>query len=247
MGRGTSSIKGSGSGGARAKNPIDLTEEQAEALRQRYESDFDDATKKSIEKYISNTDFDGERHSLSQTMNYLIAEGVDINNATPEDIQRKTGLLLSNTQIEAMKRTNANLDKAMHPLGQDVILQRGAHQGDLRRIFGIDDYTKLSEQELKDRLVGGTFKNKAVMSTSYNVKANPFLGGGSATGGREVVYNIKASAKTPAVFGAKSQTEIILGKGINWRITNVRYTGEDVMPRKTMKTIPQIQIDIETY
>lgn len=246
MGRGSS--KANGGGGANIpKSPTAITSQEAEQLKEQYESGFDAATKKSVEKYISNTDFDGQQHSLSQVMNHIINEDGNLQTMTREEVNSKFGLNLTKNEFLQLQKTDANIDKAMHPLGKDMILQRGCHEGDLRRLFGIKDYTKMTEAELQEKLVGGTFKNKAVMSTSFNVKANPFLGDGVASGGRELVYNIKAGAKTKAIFGEASQTEVILAKSTKWKVTGVRFTGKTAFPKDKMKHMPQIEIDIETY
>lgn len=245
MGRGSS--KTTGGGGNIPKNAVPLTDEEAQALKDQYESGFDAATQKSVDKYISNTNFDGNQHSLSQVMNHIINEGGDLQTMSREEINSKYGLNLTQNQFLQLQKTDANIDAAMHPIGKDMILQRGCHEGDLKRLFGIKDYTKMTEAELQEKLVGGTFKNRAVMSTSYNVNSNPFLGNGPASGGRELVYNIKAGAKTKGVFGAMNQTEVILGKGQNWRVTGVHFTGKTAFPKDKGKHMPQLQIDIETY
>lgn len=241
MGSGVSPVgdksgKGKGKGkGNLPKAPIVLTDSEADSLKAQYESNFDAATKKSVDKYISNTNFDGDGHSLSQTMNHIINEGGDLQTMSREEVNSKFGLHLTKNEFEQLKRTDANLDAAMHPIGQDCILQRGCHAGEMVRNFGIQDYTKMSEKELQAALVGATFQNSAVMSTSFNVGKNPFLGNGPAAGGREIVYNIKAGANTPMVWGAMNQTEAVLGKGINWRVTGVHFTGKMAVPKSTMQ------------
>lgn len=244
MGRGKS--KGAASGNS-AIGASALTAGEAAKLQEQAESGFDAATRKSVSKYISNTDFDGMGHSMSQTANYIINNGGDLQSMSRTEINSKYGLVLSQTQYAALQKMDANIDAAMHPIGQSVTLQRGAHAGELLRNFGITDYASMSEAELKQKLVGATFKNKAVMSTSYDVIKNPFLGSGPASGGREVVYTIKAGANTKVVFGATSQSELIIGKGTNWRVADVRYTGKQALPKSTMKYTPQVEIVIETY
>ena len=66
------------------------------------------------------------------------------------------------------------------------------------------------------------------------------------SGGREVVYNIKAGANTKMIFGAKAQSEIVLAKGTRFRITGVQYTGNMAYPRNG-SPVKQIQIDLETF
>ena len=251
VGGGSSSVSSGGNSGISTNTPTNvqsLTKAEAQMLKNQYESGFDAATQKSIQKYISADDFT-KGFSLSQTMNYAINQGIDLQdpNLTVQQLNRQLGLNLTQNQFLQLQKTDANIDAAMHPIGQSVNLQRGCHMGDLERNFGIKNYDQMSEQQLQSLLVGATFQNAAVMSTSYDVKGNPFLGSGPASGGREIVYNIKAGAKTPMVWGAMNQNEAVLGKGINWKITGVRFTGKTAFPRTLGKSIPQLELDIETY
>jgi len=86
----------------------------------------------------------------------------------------------------------------------------------------------------------------AYMSTSYNAKNNPFAPGAPGGGGREVVMNVKAAANTQVVFGAKKQSEIVINKGTNMRITGIHYDGTYATPRGK-GTKPRVVIDVETY
>ena len=229
------------------RNAQPLTNAQADALRQQQDSQYDANTTAAVKQYISNTNFDGQGHSLSQTMNYLIDEGVDLQTATPAQINKQYGLNLTSRELASMQYTDSYMSVATHPLGQDVVLQRGAHDDVLRNAFGISDYSKMSESQLQGALVGQTFQNTSYMSTSYDITKNPFLGSSSGvSGGREVVYNIKAGANTKALFGAKAQSEIIIDKGTSFKITGVKYTGKTATPRGGSYR-PQIQIDIETF
>ena len=207
---------------------------------------YDANTTAAVKQYISNTNFDGQGHSLSQTMNYLLDEGVDLQNTPLSTINKQYGLNLNQRELASMQYTDSYMAVATHSIGQDVVLQRGAHDDLLKNTFGISDYSKMSESQLKAKLVGQGFQNTSYMSTSYDVTKNPFLGQGSAVaGGREVVYNIKAGANTKMLFGAKAQTEIIIDKGTNFKITDVRYTGKTATPRGGAYK-KQIVIDIET-
>ena len=257
MGRGTSKA-GGGSGGAVLStvaanvpnvptNATVMSDAQADALRKQQDSMYDPNTTAAVKMYISNTNFDGQGHSLSQTMNYLEDNGVDLNNATVRQINSQFGLNLNARDLASMQYTSNIMDVAGHALGQDTQLQRGAHDDMLRNVFNISDYTKMSESQLQSRLVGQKFSTTSNMSTSYDVNKNPFLGSGSGvSGGREVVYNIKAGANTKVLFGAKSRSEVIIGKGTNFQITGVHYTKQTATPRGG-RSKPQIQIDIETF
>ena len=185
---------------------------------------------------------------MSQTMNYLEGNGIDLSSVTDlKALNKQFGLNLSARDMASMQYTSAYMDKAVHPIGKDVVLQRGAHDGMLRTAFNIPDYSQYSESQLQSMLVGQTFTNTSYMSTSYDVSKNPFLSSSSGvSGGREIVYNIKAGANTKMIFGARAQSEIVLAKGTNFRITGVHYTGKTASPR-TGASKKQLQIDIETY
>lgn len=249
MGRGSSKASG-GSGGSASNiptNAVMLTDSDADNLRQQQDSMYDPNTTAAIKMYISNTNFDGQNHSLSQTMNYLLDNGVDLSNADVNAINKQFGLRLSANDIASMQYTDAMMSVAMHNIGKSVQLQRGAHDDMLRNTFGISDYTTMSDAQLKNALVGKTFATTSHMSTSYDVAKNPFLNPNSpVSGGREVIYNIKAGSNTKMLFGAKAQSEIVLNKGTAFKITDVKYTGKTAYPAGG-RSKPQIVIDIETY
>ena len=230
-------------------NATILTNADAQNLRDQQDSMYDANTTAAVKMYISNTDFDGHQHSMSQTMNYLLDNGVDLATADVNAINRRFGLHLTANDLASMAYTDAYMAVAMHNIGRDVTLSRGAHDDLLRNVFGISDYTKMTDAQLQAALVGQAFQTTSYMSTSYDYSKNPFLSaasGSGVSGGREVVYTIKAGANTGMLFGAKSQTEIILNKGTNFRITGVRRTGNTATP-KNSRSKPQIEIQIETF
>ena len=253
MGRGSSGIN-TNSGAATnvvvpnvPGNAKVLTDQEAQDLRDQQDSSYDPSTASAVKMYISNTNFDKQGHSLSQTMNFLESEGVDLATADLNAVNKKYGLSLSPSDWASMQYTSAYMARAVHPLGQDTILQRGAHDDMLRQIFGIRDYSKMSQAQLQSALVGKTFKNSSYMSSSYDITKNPFLGSSSGvSGGREIVYNIKAGKNTKVLFGAKAQSEVIIGKGTDFKITGVHYSGKTATPRGG-RSKPQLVIDIETY
>ena len=229
------------------QNATALTDQDASQLRQQQDSMYDASTTAAVKMYISNTNFDGQGHSLSQAMNYALDNGVDFNTMGASQINSMLGTRFSANDIASMQYTNAYMETAVHPIGRDVMLQRGAHDDVLRNVFGIRDYSRLSDSQLQSQLVGKTFQNTSYMSTSYDVNKNPFLSSSSGvSGGREVVFNIKAGAQTKMLFGAQKQSEIILAKGTDFRITGVRYSGNTVTPRGGSRK-KQVIIDIETY
>lgn len=229
-------------------NAVPLTDADAQQLRQQQDSAYDPSTTAAVKMYISNTNFDGQGHSLSQAMNYALDNGVDFNDNLAA-INRKLGTRFTPNDIASMQYTDAYMQSAAHPIGKDIILQRGAHDDVLRGSFGIGNYGSMSEAQLKAQLVGKTFQNTSYMSTSYDISKNPFLSassGSGVSGGREVVFNIKAGKNTRVIFGARKQSEIVIAKGTDFRISDVRYTGKTVHPRGGGSK-RQIVIDIETY
>lgn len=228
-------------------NATPMTDADADKLRQLESSAYDANTTAAVKMYISNTDFDRQGHSLSQTMNFLEDNGVDLYNTDVNTINKQFGLRLTQQHLASMQYTSTVMENAAHPLGRDTTLQRGAHDDLLKNVFGISNYDSMSEQQLQKKLVGQGFRNTSHMSTSYDVNKNPFLGSSSGvSGGREVVYNIKAGANTKVLFGAKKQSEIVVSKGTNFRITGVRYTGKTAYPRGGGAR-KQLEIDIETF
>jgi len=228
-------------------NALPLSDQDAADLRDEQDSRYDASTTAAVKMYISNTNFDGQGHSLSQAMNYALDNGVDFATMSAGQINSMLGTNFDANDIASMQYTNAYMETAVHSIGRDVELQRGAHDSLLRNVFGIPNYAKLSQAQLQARLVGQTFQNTSYMSTSYDVTKNPFLSSSSGvSGGREVVFNIKAGAQTKMLFGARAQSEIIIAKGTDFRITDVRFTGRTANPRSGPSK-PQIVIDIETY
>lgn len=234
-------------------NAVQMTDADAQKLRDDQDSVYDGSVTAAVKMYISGqpgtpaANIDGQGHSMSQAMNYLLENGVDLNTATVDQVNKQFGLRLSPKAYASMQYANAYMEAGSHALGKDTLLTRGAHDAILRNEFGISDYTKLSDSQLKAKLVGGTITTKAYTSTSYDASKSPFLNSASGVaGGREVIYKIKAGANTKVLMGAKSQAEIILNKGTNFRITDVYYSGQMAYPRNK-GAMKQIIIEMETF
>lgn len=253
--RGGRRAGGSGGGGGSAlqtgnvaTNAVVMTDADAQQLRAQQDSSYDANTTAAVKMYISNTNFDGKGHSMSQAMNYLLDNNADIN-ASAATINAQLGTNFTENDMASMRWANSYMQSAAHPLGRDTMLQRGAHDDLLKNAFNISNYQKYSDSQLQQMLVGKTFQNTSFMSTSYDINKNPFLSsqsGSGVSGGREVVLNIKAGKNTNVVFGARKQSEVVIAKGTDFRVTGVRYTGKTVSPRGGSSK-RQIVIDIETY
>ena len=206
-GRGASSSGGSGGGSVNLSATQStfipggtfgvMSNQDADDLRSLEDSQYDANTTAAIKMYISNTDYDHKGHSISQTLNYKLENGKDISSDS------------------TLAYTDAFMHNAMHDIGKNTKLQRGAHD-DIVKQLGVSDYTKMSEQQLQQQLIGQSSSFKGYVSTSYDVNKNPFLSaqsGSGVSGGREVELNINAQSGTKCVFGAKKQSEIVLDKG----------------------------------
>ena len=177
------------------------------------------------EKYISDSNPNGDGFSHSQNLNYKLDNGIPLN-PTEQFI-------------------NDNIQAGMHDIGKDSNLVRYCHD-DILQSAGIKDYTKLTDSQLQSQLVGKTFKTTSYMSTSYDGSKNPFNPSAPKGGGREVVMNIKAGKNTKVVFGAKKQAEFVLNRGTNMRITGIHYDGTYATPRGS-GTKPRVVLDVETF
>lgn len=225
---------------------VAMSDTDATKQRTLQDSMYDANVTSAIKMYISNTNFDGNGYSISQTMNHLLDNGADLKNITQAQA-KKMGSNLDANGLATIAYTDSYIQPGMHDLGKDTLLQRGAHDDVLKLHFGISDYSKYTDTQLSNMLVGKGFTTKSYFSTSYDINKNPFLSsssGSGVSGGREVVYKIKAKSDTKVVFGAKKQTEIIINKGTTFQINSVKYNGKSASPRG-QGTKKQIEIELE--
>ena len=182
--------------------------------------DFVDARK----LYIANNNPNGDGFSISQNLNYKLDNGMAL------DANEKF--------------VDNNIQFGMHNLGKDSNLVRYAHD-DILQGLGISDYTKMTDAQLQKALVGTTFTTTSYMSTSYNGKKSPFNPSAPDGGGREVLMNVKTGKNTKVIFGNQKQTEIVINKGTNFKVTGIHYDGTMAYPRKKGAR-PRVVLDIET-
>ena len=218
--------------------PMTHQDASAIAAMENDPTNYNPSVQAARKMYISNTNFDGNGHSASQSMNYYLQQGVDFHNSTPKSLG------VSANNFATMQYMDDYMQRAMHTIGKDVVLQRGAHIDTLSP-FGITTTRGMSINQLKKTLIGQHGYSAGYMSTSYDVTKNPFLGSGSGvSGGREVVYEIHAHKDVQCMLGAKSQTELILNKNQGYTVKDVQLTGHTATPRKG-SPMPQIKIVIE--
>ena len=175
--------------------------------------------------YVSDAT-DASGFSFSQNLNYKLDNNIPLN---------------ANEQF--MKDM---LQNGVRPIGKDTMLFRAAHD-DLLKSLGIKDYTKMSQTQLQQQLVGTTMQTTSYASWSYDKSKNPFLPGMPNGGGREVYMVTKANASTPMFFGAKSQAEVVTSVGTNMKISNVYFDGTYATPRLKGKSVPRIVIELESW
>lgn len=204
----------------------DMDDNDAQAIISANADSYQDPDFMIAQKMYISDATDDQGYSFSQSMNYKLDNGLPLN-ATEKWI-------------------NDNLQNGMHDLGKDTNLVRYCHD-DILQKCGISDYTKLTDTQLQNKLIGTELKTTAYMSTSYNAKNSPFAPGQPLGGGREVVMNIKASSGTKVVLGAKAQSELVMNKGTNLRITGIHYDGSYATPRTSSKSKPRVVIDVETF
>lgn len=224
--------------GPRNYKPFTHQDASAMAAIENDDTNYDPSVVAARKMYISNTNFDGKGHSASQSLNWHLSNGADFHKDTPKSLG------VSANDFATMQYMDDYLQRGMHALGKDTILHRGAHVDSLAP-FGIKDLNKYSESQLKKMIIGQRGMFKSYVSTSYDVKSNPFLGSGSGvSGGREVVYQIKTPGSTQVILGSKAQTEVILNKNPSFTYTDVKFTGKTATPRLG-KAMPQVLITIE--
>lgn len=205
------------------RNYTNMTDTDAQKLRDDVDSRYDPDVTDAIKLYISDSNPNGDGFSHSQNLNYKLDNGKPLN-ATEKFI-------------------DDNIQAGMHDLGKDTNLVRYCHD-DILQACGIKDYSKLSDNQLQSKLVGTTLKTTSYMSTSYDGKKNPFNPSAPNGGGREVVMNIKAGKTTKVVFGAKKQAELVVNKGTTMKIIGVHYDGSYATPRNKGYR-PRVVLDIE--
>ena len=156
-----------------------------------------------------------------------------------------------NHKLENGQALNANeqymvnmMDAAMHPLGKNTTLIRAAHQ-DFLEALGVKNYQRMTDAQLNAAVQGVEYTEKKFVSTAYDAKKNPFIGG-SQSGGREVFINISTPASTNCIMGNLKQAEIIFSRDTKYRVKGAHFDGTFANPR-VGGTLPRVIVDVEIY
>ena len=208
------------------RNHTQFTDKDASQMIAANVDAYDDPDFNYARKLYVSDATDASGFSFSQNLNYKLDNNLPLN---------------ANEQF--MKDM---LQNGVRPIGKDTLLFRAAHD-DLLKSLGIKDYTKMSQAQLQQQLVGTTMQTTSYASWSYDKSKNPFLPGQPGGGGREVYMVAKANASTPMFFGAKSQAEVVTSVGTNMKISNVYFDGTYATPRLKGKSVPRIVIELESW
>lgn len=191
------------------------------------QQNFSEDTKKAIEVYLEKDKTAGSLYSPSQELNHKLRNDEKL---SPSE-----------------QKLYNDLQAGMHNLGYNTTLERYDRIGFMERL-GIKNYDSKSIDELKSKLVGVEYVDKAFGSTSHNNFSKAPNGGKPFTD-KCVKINIQAPASTKAMMPGHGKGgnlgEIILAPDTRYRIKDLRYTGKD--GRSGLKYYKQIEIDVEIF
>lgn len=196
--------------------------------------------------YLDPNELQGSLYNASQEMNFAIANGT----ATPQQ-----------------QYMYDSINNAMHNLGQNLNLSRYDHGGALDAMLNdvtggkITSRSGMTLQDLKDTLVGGSYTDKRILSTSFNDFKNAQDPLTFTTREVKITYRAKAStqAMMPGIGSIPKKGsgmsrgddfgEMLLaptGNGHNtYNIVDVKYSGKGARPKGGSKySLPLRQIEI---
>lgn len=207
-----------------------------------------EATTKALANYLDPNPEPGTLYNKSQNMNYALAHGT------------------MNAKQQAMYD---GLIDGMHNLGENLTLTRYDHGGAIDQMIKDITGNSLSHSgmsigDLKDLLVGGTYSDSRILSTSCNDFANSKNPKTFNT--REIKITYKAKANTQGLatgVGAKPMKgsgmktgdnfgEVLLGptngSQNSYKIVDVKYSGNKARPKGapvSHLTLNQIEVVVE--
>jgi hypothetical protein len=204
------------------------------------QQNLDIDTRTALDDYLDPNALSGSLYNFSQNMNYAVVQG---------------------NQLNAQQRfAYDSLVGSMHNLGYNVNLTRydhGSFLDDRLASVGITGgHTGLSVAQLKAALVGQTYTDPRILSTSYNNFKNAADPSTFTT--REVKITYRAKASTQALMpgdgpGGKFGEMLLAPSGTNgahnsYHIVDVIDTGQKARPKggsKSSLTLPQIEVIVE--
>ena len=187
--------------------------------------------------YLSDTKESGTQYSMSQNMNQALATGKK---------------LTANQQY-----VYDHMMSSMHNLGENLNLSRYDHDtfaNALLKQVGIStSYDKMSMSQLKKALVGTTYKENRLLSTSTNDFVNAPQKTKDVFLTRPVKISYKAKANVQGMMpgngpGGKIGEMVLApsGKKDNFKIIDVKSTGKKARVKGTQSySLPQIEFVVE--
>lgn len=203
------------------------------------QQNLDIDTRTALQDYLDPNTVGSSLYNFSQNMNHAVATGQKLNAQQQFAWDSITG--------------------AMHNLGYNVNLTRYDHGDFLDNQLATAGFTHghagLSVSQLKAALVGQTYTDPRILSTSYNnfknaTNADTFTS-------REVKITYRAKASTQALMPGDGPGgrfgEILLGpsgtKGHNtYKIVDIKTTGQKARPKggsTSNRTLTQIEVVVE--
>lgn len=190
-----------------------------------------------VMNYLSPDTESGSLYSMSQNLNYALANGRP---------------LTANQQF-----VYNNMMGSMHNLGYNLNLTRYDHDAMVNGLLsnaGLKKgYNNYSEAQLKQALVGTTFGENKFISTSYNDFKHAPASSKNVFDSRAVKISYQAKASTQAMMPGNgaggSLGEIVLAPSNgrqNMRIVDVRFTGKTARRQGTQSyNMPQVELVVE--
>lgn len=209
---------------------------------------FDVDARTSLADYLDPNTTPGSLYNASQNMNYAAAHG---------------------TMDAQQQYMYDSIVGAMHNLGQNLNLTRYDHGGALdqmiKDVTGRSiDHNGLSVSQLKQMLVGGTYSDNRILSTSYNDFRNAQNPQTFTTREVKITYQAKASTQalmpgigTVPLRGSGMSRgdnfgEMLLGPTMNghnnYKVVDVRYSGNSARAKggsTSRLNLKQIEIVVE--
>lgn len=208
--------------------------------RQYYlQQNLDIDTRLALDDYLDPKTLSGSLYNFSQNMNHAVLTGQKLNPQQQYAWDSITG--------------------SMHPLGYNVNLTRYDH-GDFldARLAGAGitgGHTGMSVSQLKKMLVGQSYTDSRILSTSYNNFKNATNADTFTTREVKITYKAKASTRTlmPGDGPGGRLGEMLLGpsgtQGHNtYKIVDVKSTGNRARPKggsTSNLSLAQIEVVVE--
>lgn len=203
------------------------------------DQNFDIDAQIAVVDYLDPNTEHGSLYSMSQNMNYAVANGQKLT------AQQQ---FVYDTMVEASHNLGYNLNLTRYDHGSmidDLLKQQGITGG----------HDNMSISALKKALVGHTFADQRILSTSVNNfrDADPSAKRTFMT--REVKITYRAKASTQAIMpgngpGGKLGEMCLAPTGTrghnNYRIAEVKYSGNNARRKGSMSTnLKQIELVVE--